>query len=130
MAKKVLIIDDDPYIVKYISEVLTDNGYATCSASNVEEALAVLTREHPDMVTLDMEMPQEWGPRFYRKMTMIPEFKNMPVVVISGLTGIHLAIRNAVASLSKPFDPEELLKIVENVFKSEEQTKQSILDKD
>jgi len=129
MAKKILIIDDDPYIVKYISEVLTDNGYATCTASNVEEALDVLKRERPDMVTLDMEMPQEWGPRFYRKMTMIPEFKNMPVVVISGLTGIHLAIRNAVASLAKPFAPEELLSIVENVFRSEEKTRQSILEK-
>ena len=42
MPKKILTIDDDPYIVKYITEVLSDNGYATCSASSVEEALSVL----------------------------------------------------------------------------------------
>ena len=35
MPKKILTIDDDPYIVKYITEVLSDNGYATCSASSV-----------------------------------------------------------------------------------------------
>ena len=36
MPKKILTIDDDPYIVKYITEVLSDNGYATCSASSVD----------------------------------------------------------------------------------------------
>ena len=112
MPKKILTIDDDPYIVKYITEVLSDNGYATCSASSVEEALSVLEAERPDLVTLDMEMPDEWGPRFYRKMSMNPAFKDTPVIVISGLQGIHLAIRNAVATLQKPFDPEELLSIV------------------
>ncbi len=94
MPKKILTIDDDPYIVKYITEVLSDNGYATCSASSVEEALSVLEAERPDLVTLDMEMPDEWGPRFYRKMSMNPAFKDTPVIVISGLQGIHLAIRS------------------------------------
>ena len=79
MPKKILTIDDDPYIVKYITEVLSDNGYATCSASSVEEALSVLEAERPDLVTLDMEMPDEWGPRFYRKMSMNPAFKDTPV---------------------------------------------------
>ncbi|MEG1609565.1 MAG: response regulator [Bilophila sp.] len=130
MVKKILIVDDDPYIVKYISEVLSDNGYATCSASNVREALDVLKQEHPDLVTLDMEMPDEWGPRFYRKMTLLPEFKDMPVIIISGLQGIHLAIRNAVASLAKPFDPEQLLKIVESVFRSEEALQSAMHDKE
>ena len=78
MPKKILTIDDDPYIVKYITEVLSDNGYATCSASSVEEALSVLEAERPDLVTLDMEMPDEWGPRFYRKMSMNPAFKETP----------------------------------------------------
>lgn len=54
MPKKILTIDDDPYIVKYITEVLSDNGYATCSASSVEEALSVLEAEKPDLVTLDI----------------------------------------------------------------------------
>ena len=61
MPKKILTIDDDPYIVKHITEVLSDNGYATCSASSVEEALSVLEAEKPDLVTLDMEMHGEWG---------------------------------------------------------------------
>ena len=124
--KKILTIDDDPYIVKYITEVLSDNGYATCSASSVEEALSVLEAERPDLVTLDMEMPDEWGPRFYRKMSMNPAFKDTPVIVISGLQGIHLAIRNAVATLQKPFDPEELLSIVNRVLESKDAARKAM----
>lgn len=116
MPHKVLVIDDDPYIVKYLIDILTDNGYATCSASNGAEGIEVLKREKPDLVTLDLEMPEEWGPRFYRKMAKEPGFEDTPVIVISGLPGIHLAIKNAVASLKKPFDPNALLEIIKKAL--------------
>lgn len=112
MAHKIMIVDDDPYIVKYMVDILTDNGYATCSASDGSEALEVLKREKPDLVTLDLEMPNEWGPRFYRKMSKEKEFKELPVIVISGLSGIHLAIQGAVASFKKPFDPNKLIETI------------------
>lgn len=120
MPHKVLVIDDDPYIVKYLIDILTDNGYATCSASNGAEGIEVLKRENPDLVTLDLEMPEEWGPRFYRKMTKEPGFESTPVIVISGLPGIHLAIKNAVASLKKPFDPNALLEIINDALAKKE----------
>ena len=63
MPHKILVIDDDPYIVKYLVDILSDNGYATCSASDGAEGLELLKREKPDLVTLDLEMPNEWGPR-------------------------------------------------------------------
>lgn len=116
MPYKILVVDDDPYIVKYMVDILSDNGYATCSASDGSEALEVLQRERPDLVTLDLEMPNEWGPRFYRKMTKEDAFRDTPVIVISGLSGIHLAIRNAVASLKKPFDPNRLLEIIRDTL--------------
>lgn len=112
MAHKIMIVDDDPYIVKYMVDILTDNGYSTCSASDGSDALEVLKREKPDLVTLDLEMPNEWGPRFYRKMSKDEEFKKLPVIVISGLSGIHLAIPGAVASFKKPFDPNKLLETI------------------
>ena len=111
MAKKILIVDDDPIIVKYIQNVMEDNGYETFTANNAEEALERLREEKPDLITLDLEMPGEWGPRFYRKMSKDPEFKDIPVVVISGMAGKH-AVKKAVAYLAKPFDPDKLLAIV------------------
>jgi DNA-binding NtrC family response regulator len=123
MAYKVLVVDDDPHIVKYLESVLSTNGYQTCSAGTSSEALEVLKREKPDLVTLDLEMPNEWGPRFYRKMTQLKEFEDIPVIVISGLTGIHHAIKNAVASLNKPFDPNKLLAIIRETLPEKEDSK-------
>lgn len=113
MSKKIMVVDDDPAIVDYLVSLFSDNGYQTCSASDGDKALAVLEREKPDLITLDLEMPNEWGPRFYRKMSQKDEFKELPVIVISGLSGIHLAIRKAVATINKPFDPKQVLEAVE-----------------
>lgn len=118
MSHKILIIDDDPYIVKYLEDILQDDGFSTCTASNVEEAIGLLKQEKPDLVTLDLEMPNEWGPRFYRKMVQDPEYKDVPVIVVSGLSGIHLAIKNAVASFKKPFNPQELLETIRKTLES------------
>ena len=116
MTKKILIVDDDPNIVDYLTELFNDNGYATCSATDGREALNVARQEKPDLITLDLEMPEEWGPRFYRKMSQDPDIKNTPVIVISGLSGNKYAIQKAVASISKPFDRDELLKIVRDTI--------------
>ena len=54
MAKKILIIDDDPNIVKYLTDFFGDNGYETCSATDGIEALDVVKKERPDLITLDL----------------------------------------------------------------------------
>jgi CheY-like chemotaxis protein len=111
MAKKILIIDDDPIIVKYLVTLFSDNGYDTCTASDGVEALEAVKSACPDLITLDLEMPQEWGSRFYRNLSKEKNLKKIPVIVISGLSGDH-AVRNAVAFIKKPFDPDKLLGIV------------------
>ena len=115
-ARMVMVVDDDPDIVDYLVTVLRERGYDTCSASDGDVAMEVLQNECPDLITLDLEMPNEWGPRFYRKMSHMPEFRDLPVIVISGLPGIHLAIPKAVATVRKPFDPEEVLRIIEGAI--------------
>ena len=111
-AKKIMVVDDDSDIVDYLVTVFRDQGYDTCSASGGIEATEVLLHENPDLITLDLEMPEEWGPRFYRRYMRMPEYKDIPIIVISGLPGIHLAIPKAVGTVSKPFDPAEVLRIV------------------
>ncbi len=114
--KKIMVVDDDPDIVEYLVTVFADRGYATCSAGGGVEATEVLLRENPDLITLDLEMPEEWGPRFYKRFSRMPEYRNLPVIVISGLPGIHRAIPKAVATVSKPFDPEEVLRLAEGAI--------------
>jgi CheY-like chemotaxis protein len=114
--KKILIIDDDPKICEYLTTLFDDNGYATASAKNAQEALELVNSEPFDLITLDLEMPGEWGPRFYSRMAQDRNLKNIPVIVISGMSGNEYAISKAVASLTKPFDRKELLKIVRDVL--------------
>jgi len=116
MAKKIMIVDDDPIIVKYLENVFKDNGYVTCTAEDGNKAFDVLTAEKPDLITLDLEMPEEWGPRFYRKMSKKAEYKDTPVIVVSGLASRHLSIKNVVAHFAKPFDPEKLIAAVKGAI--------------
>ena len=112
MGHKILVIDDDPNVAEYLTTLFADHGYETCQASDAQMGLEMARSEKPDLITLDLEMPGEWGPRFYRKMSQDPELKNTPVSVIIGLSGHEYAIGKAVATLTKPFDREQLLKIV------------------
>jgi CheY-like chemotaxis protein len=115
MPKKILIIDDDPVIVKYLQAVFSDNGYATCTATSSMEGLEMVRREKPDLITLDIQLPGEWGPRFYRKLRQDKDLKDTPVIVISGMDGDH-AVKDAITFVKKPFDPEKLIGIVKNTI--------------
>ena len=74
-----------------------------------------MRRETPDLICLDLEMPGEWGPRFYRKLRKDKQLKDTPIVVVSGIDGDH-AIKDAVAFVAKPFDPDRLLGIVKRTI--------------
>jgi CheY-like chemotaxis protein len=115
--KKILIIDDDSIIRNYLTNLLKDNGYETAVAENAKEAMDLVGSETFDLITLDLEMPGEWGTRFFSKLAQDKQKKNIPVIVISGMSGNEYAIPKAVASLTKPFDRKELLKIVRDVLK-------------
>ncbi len=115
MPKTILIIDDDPVVVRYLTAMFSDSGYSTCSASSSMDGLNVVKEKKPDLICLDLQMPGEWGPRFYRKLRKDKEFRDIPIIVISGIDGDH-AIKDAVAFVKKPFDPERLIGIVKKTI--------------
>ena len=116
MPKKILVVDDDPQITDYLVTLFGDNGYGTCAAYNAKEAFDVLQREKPDLITLDLDMPEIAGPLFYLKVSKMEEFKKIPVIVISGLHSLHRTIKKAVAAFEKPFDSDELLTVVKKTI--------------
>lgn len=116
MKKKILVIDDDLNVRDYIVSLFKDNGYEVYTAGDVKNGLEEAKKNLPDLITLDIEMPGEWGPRFYRQLSADPELKNIPVIVISGLSGHQYAVVKAVASISKPFDRDKLLNIVKDTL--------------
>jgi DNA-binding response OmpR family regulator len=116
MAKRILIVEDDRSIAEYLMTLFNDNGYEAYIASNGVEALEMVKAETPDLITLDFEMPESWGNILYRKMQKIKKLRNIPIIIISGVEAEFPQLEKAVASLRKPFDREELLRIVRDTI--------------
>lgn len=85
--KKILVVDDEPDVVTYLTTLFEDNGYATASANDGNEAMSRVMESRPDMITLDITMPEKSGVRFYRELKENPELAGIPVLVITGVTG-------------------------------------------
>jgi DNA-binding response OmpR family regulator len=115
MKKKIMIVDDDPAITTYLETLFTDNGYETCIAMDGKKAFDVYNAETPDLITLDLEMPEEWGPRFFRKISKSKGF-NTPVIVVSGLSSQKYSIPKAAAIFGKPFDAQKLVEKVSQLL--------------
>lgn len=82
--KHVLIVDDDPVMLKLLKGYLQDN-YDTAVAINGKVALKFLEKNHTDLVLLDYEMPEEKGPAVLEKIRNNPKLKNLPVVFLTGV---------------------------------------------
>lgn len=116
MSKKILIIDDEPDVITFLETLFRKEGYETCSAGDGVVGREVLKQENPDLITLDLQMPKDTGTDFYRKICRDEKYKHIPVIVISGIPGRHLAIPKPVAVFDKPIDRDELLKVVRDTI--------------
>ncbi|MFH1809365.1 MAG: response regulator [Pseudomonadota bacterium] len=124
MAKKILVIDDDKDLVTYFVSLLEDNGYSTASAHDGVEGLHKVLSEKPDLIMLDITMPEKSGVRFYRDVRENAQTKDIPVVMVTGVMEEFqqfISSRRQVpppdAYFSKPVDKNELLKKLEALLK-------------
>jgi len=85
--KKILIVDDEPGVVAYLEMLLQDHGYETASAANGEEALVKARSDRPDLITLDISMPESPGARFFKELRSDSDLGSVPVVVVTAVTG-------------------------------------------
>ncbi|MEW6071577.1 MAG: response regulator [Planctomycetota bacterium] len=86
-AKLVLVVDDEPDTLVFLTTLLEDHGFATVSATNGDEARAAVERRRPDLISLDITMPEKSGVRFYRDMRESEDWKNIPIVIVTGISG-------------------------------------------
>lgn len=112
MAKKILIIDDEPDIILFLETLFKKHGYQTVTASDGVRGLETAKAEKPDLITLDLAMPKETGTGFYRKFARDEDLSEVPVIIISGLAGRHLAVKQPLAVFEKPIDPDKLIEVV------------------
>ena len=116
MAHKILVVDDEPDVAKYLETLLKTAGYEVVMAADGDEALKIVEKDPPDLVSLDIMMPKETGVRFYRKIKKKDAFKDIPIVVVSGMAGRHLAVPEPNAIFEKPVDREEYLNTIKSLL--------------
>ena len=117
--RKVLVVDDEPDVRTFLTTLLEDNGYETVTANTGAEALQSIRTARPDLVTLDITMPEQSGVRAYRDIKTDPELKNLPVVIVTGVSDdfkTFISTRGQVPPpdgfVSKPIDKAILLELV------------------
>ncbi len=110
----VLLVDDDDGIRDALEEILADEGYRCLSASNGRKGLDVVQNSQPDLILLDLMMPQMDGWEFMDRLRQMPRGSLIPVVVISADRDVGPKARQlgAQGHLSKPFDLDNLLNLV------------------
>ena len=101
-SKHVLVVDDEPDFAGLLQSILVQAGYSATTATNGEDALAEVRKRRPDLVTLDMKMPRRSGVHFYRAVKKDPALRNLPVVVVTGLTRDDKDMENPIRSLLEP----------------------------
>jgi len=111
MAKKILVVDDEPAQVRLADQVLTNSGYEVLKASNGQEALRIMFEQKPDLVLLDVVMPGIDG---WQTCSRIREVTDIPIIILTGKRNAEDDIvrgleYGADEYLSKPLGNRELV---------------------
>lgn len=112
---KILIVEDDPHLLKFVEDALKIADYEVRSAGDGEEALAILARWRPHVILLDLNMPRMDGWEFCATRLSRADLATIPVVIMSSPDNLATGPRplvKPIARLQKPFDMSELLSTV------------------
>jgi DNA-binding response OmpR family regulator len=119
--KRVIYIEDEPEMIDLVRLILSKKGYEVHGANGGREGLELVTREQPDLVLLDLMMPDIDGWDVYQQMKAEETTRDIPVIIITAkaqsidrVLGLHIA--KVDDYISKPFSPQELLDRVERVM--------------
>ncbi|MEA1978863.1 MAG: response regulator [Chloroflexota bacterium] len=120
-AKRVVCIEDEPEMIDLVRLILGRKGFDVIGANGGIEGLETVQRERPDLVLLDLMMPDMDGWEVYQQMKADDDLRNIPVVVVTAkaqsidkVLGLHIA--KVDDYITKPFGPQELLESVEKIL--------------
>lgn len=124
--RRVVCIEDEPEMIDLVKLILSRKGFQVTGAMGGRDGLEVIARDKPDLVLLDLMMPDMDGWEVYQKMKADDAMKAIPVIVVTAkaqsidkVLGLHIA--KVDDYITKPFGPQELLESVEKVLGRQEQ---------
>lgn len=121
MPKKILIVDDEPAIVKVVESRLKANGYETLTACDGQEGLNLARTEKPDLIILDVMLPKIDGFRIAQLLKLDDQYRQIPVMLLTAR--VHEEDQKigfaagADAYMTKPFRTEELVEKIKELLK-------------
>lgn len=112
--KDVLVVEDETYLCELMADLLESEGHTARTASNGREALARLLERTPQLILLDLMMPVMDGWEFIRALRSNPEWRDIPVVVVTAVYDVKHTQQEtgAVAVVTKPFDIDQIADMV------------------
>ena len=121
MAKKILLVDDEPLILTVVTSRLKSAGYDVVTAADGEQALAKVSSEKPDLIILDVMMPKLDGFQTCAVLKQDQRFQKIPIIVFTAKAGeeaqdIGINDCGADAYLTKPFEPEKLFEKIKELI--------------
>ena len=110
---RILVVDDTPANIQTLTAILKDQGYQLSVATNGRQALEVIEKVHPDLVLMDVMMPEMDGYEACRQIKALPSWRDLPIIFLSAKTDtsdiVHGFELGAVDYVAKPFNTHELL---------------------
>ena len=119
----IMVIDDDPAISLLVKKILEQRGYLPLVTQNPIVALGLLRYKTPDLILLDINMPDMDGSELFSKIKEMPHMKNVPVVYMTGLISpdeeqdFNLGAAMQGVYLGKPFTADKLIRVISSIIK-------------
>ena len=127
--KKILIVDDELNVRIYVSTLFETSGYIPIVTRNGKEGLQKAKALSPDLIILDVMMPEAGGVTMYRKLKIDPQLKDIPVIMLTGvgqnsfshyLKMLNIQVKDPIpepdAYMEKPLDHDKLLELAEQLL--------------
>ena len=116
MPKRILVVDDEPEIAFLIKRRLIKNGYEVFMAHDGASALSLVKKERPDVIILDIMMPEPDGLQVCRTLKQDPQYRSVPIILLSARDQQKDKDAGQQAGadmyITKPFEPDDLMRNV------------------